>query len=371
MALLKTALIVEYGYVRLLLFKKKNGVFAYYDEERVDYDGFNEKGFVNPDDVFYKIQNLYDKAKVYGRIDKRALVVLPGAFFKYAVAEQDAPVSSGTVTANDVKNLVESCGARLPSYEAVQKRPLAFKTFANPVIVNPVGEKADRLRVVTSVEYLRLGIKEIFDNCAKRLDKYFTYTSFGAVASKKADKERRLSERIIIIFADGNIDVVLSKDGVPVDVRSDMFGSRHVLYSLAEGMRCPDDEAEEVMLGANLNLNFSDGDVYRLGSKEYSVADVNTFLAEAFIYLGGEVKKCIDSMETEKEPVICLTGSAICAVRGIKELFEDETGAEITVLKSNSINLEGCGNYVASAVGEYMSECESDVSLKDKIFGRK
>lgn len=368
----KSALIVEYGYMRLLLFVKKNGVFTYFNEEITDYDGFYFDGFKNPDDVFYKIQQLFSAVQRYGAVEKNSIVVLPGAFFKYGVDERDVRIVSGTVTKNDVEALLASCGARLQGYEAVARMPLTFRTLLNPAVDNPVGEKADRLRVTASVEYLKSGIKELFDNCARRLGKSFQFTSFGSLAAKKSEKEAHCAERTIVLLADGNIDVVACRGGVPVDVKSDMLGARHVCYSLAEELECSDEVAEEIAMGANLNLNFSPSDVYVFGRDEFSVSKVNTCMADAFIYLGGEIRNCIDGLPSEGTPAIFLTGSKMCEVRGVREIFEDETGKDIKLLQSDVLNLEGCADYVASAIIEVFKE--ESVSHGDKlrsVFGGK
>ncbi|MDY4654717.1 MAG: hypothetical protein SO386_00565 [Eubacteriales bacterium] len=372
---LKSALIVEYKYMRLLLFVRKNGVFSYFHEERIDYDGFNGNGFINPDDVFSKIQHVYADAERYGSIDKHAVVVLPGVFFKYARAEQDTVIESGAVTENDVRTIISLCGTRLPSFEIVQKRPIIYKTLSNPYINNPIGQKADRLKLIASIEYLRLGIKELFDTSAKRLGKIFEYTSFGAEIAAKAEKTAHLPERIIITLADGNIDVALCNGGVPVKGCSDMLGAKHVCYSLAEELGVDDATAEEIANGMNLNLNFTDRDFYYVGGEKYSVSKVNSCVAEAFIYLAGEVKKYIDEMcEDETPPPVFLTGSSLCSVRGVKDVFEDETGCEITILDSETLNLTGCGNYVAAAVCESTKTIDTVDKIKQKlksIFGSK
>ncbi len=371
---LKSALIVEYKYMRLLLFVRKNGDFSYFHEERINYDGFNENGFINPDDVFSKIQHVYADAEKYGSIDRHAVVVLPGIFFKYGRAEQDTVIASGAVTENDVKTVISLCGTRLPSFEIVQKRPIAYNTLSNPYIDNPVGQKADRLKLIASIEYLRLGIKELFDTSAKRLGKIFEYTSFGAEIAAKADKTVHLSERIIITLSDGNIDVALCNGGVPVKGCSDLLGAKHVCYSLAEEMGVDDATAEEIANGMDLNLNFTDDDFYYFGGEKYSVAKVNTYVAEAFIYLAGEVKKYIDEICEEETPPVFLTGSSLCSVRGVKDIFEDETGCEITVLYSETLNLTGCGNYVAAAVCESTKAVDTLYKIKQKlksIFGSK
>lgn len=371
---LKSALIVEYKYIRLLLFIRKNGEFSYFHEERINYDGYNGSGFLNPDDVFSKIQHVYADAEKYGSIDKRAIVVLPGVFFKYGQAEHNIVIDNGTVTENDVKTIIGLCGARLPSFEIVQKRPIVYKTLSNPHINNPIGQKADRLKLIASIEYLGLGIKELFDTSAKRLGKIFEYTSFGAEIATKAEKTSHLSEMIIIALADGNVDVALCNGGVPVKGCSDMLGAKHVCYSLAEELGVDDDAAEEIARGMNLNLNFTAEDFYYIGGEKYSVAKVNVCIAEAFIYIAGEVKKHIDEICEDETPPVFLTGSSLCSVRGVKDIFEDETGCEITVLDSETLNLTGCGNYVAAAVCESTKAVNTVDKIKQKlrsIFGSK
>lgn len=349
---LKSALIIEYEYMRLLLFTQKQGVFTYFDEKRIKYDGFDSNGFINPDDVFSKIQSLYSEAKHIGGTDKSAEVVLPGAFFKYAVADNDLAIQSGVIGQGDIDSILADCGARLPSFEAVQKRPLFFKTISDPVVDNPIGQKSDRLKVKASVEYLRLSVKELFDNCAKRLGKEFSYTSYGAEIAAKADRDNHCSQRIIVALAGGSIDIVSCFGGVPTASMSDVLGADHVCYSLAEELRLEDGVAREVLHGVNLNLNFTDKDKYYIAGETYSVAVVNTCVAEAIIYLASETKKAIDAIIEEELPPVFLTGSELCSVRGVKDLFEDETGAEITVLNSSTLNLKGCDNYLAAALCE-------------------
>ncbi len=345
---LKSTLILEHDFIRLLLFKKSNGIFTYFDKVEVGYEGFSAKGFVNPDDTFSKIQSLFAEGERYGRIEKNSLVILPGMYFKYADIEEDVTLGGSTVSNNDVINLLKKCDARLPSYEKVQVTPLKYKTATNPNLYNPVGEKTERLRVLASVELLKTGLKELFDNCAKRLKKKFYYTSPLTVIAKKTYFDKIDSNRIVIYFADGHIDVGVFSGGVNVLSKSDLFGCKYLSEGLSYELDCDIDVAEKIALGSNLNLNFSSKDKYYFGTG-FSVSQVNSLLAEGIIYIAKEVRECILGLTEEKFPIY-MAGSDLCQVRGIKELFEDEIGRDITLLKGKEHNQESCAKYFIEAL---------------------
>lgn len=354
MSRLTSVLNIEYGTIKLVLFEKKNASFVYYAEKFLYYDGFDGNGFINPEDVFKKIQDLFAICQnEYGNIDKKVTALLPGVFYRFGIAERDKVIESGIVTDRDAESILSECGVRLPGYEATERIPLYYKSFSNPVMYSPVGEKTDRLYVTASVGYLRKDIKELIDNCAKRIGREFEYLSVCTAAAAKADNALVKGEdRIIVIFSEGHTDVALCKGVAATDVRSDLWGTRHVVYALSDKLGIDEELSAMLLKSINLNLAFNGNDSYNLAGTAFSVQEVNTRIVETLQYFAKEIKKCVLDMTAESEPPIYLTGSELCQRRGVREIFEDEIGRSVVLLKSEVLNLEGCKNYVTASYNE-------------------
>lgn len=371
MSRLTSVLIVEYGNIRLVLFEKKNASHMYFAERSLPYDGFDDRGFFNPEDVFSKVQRLFDICQEdCGALDSVSTVLLPGAFYKFGLCERDEAVPGGTVTEKDVSSLLAGCGARLPGCEATERIPLYFKSFSNPVMFRPVGEKTDRLYVTASVGYLMLSIKELFDNCAKRMGRRFICVSYCAAAAAEADRRFvKGGEKVIVVFGDGHTDVIMCKGVAPVDVRSDLWGERHVRLALADLTDTDEATGSLLLKNINLNLSFDDGDKYRLPGVSFSVKEINSRVIETLQYFAKAVAKCVNELCGEIEPAIYLTGCALCQRRGVKEIFEDEIGREVNVISSDSLNLEGCADYLVAAAMKSMDN-NARQSVSEKIAAR-
>lgn len=356
---LTSVLTVDYSVIRLVLFEGKDR--RYFAEKFLAYDGFGDKGFHNPEDVFIKIQRLFKTCEEeYGFIDRRTTVLLPGIFYRYGVFDADIAIPNGTVTESEVNALLDSCGVSLPGYTATEKEALNYKSFTNPVMTDPIGEKTDRLYLTASVGYLMDPIKELIDNCAKKLGRYFDIRSYCSVVAAKSDAElTKGGQRVIIILSSGHTDVVLTKGAVAVDVRSDLWGETHVKSALSDLTGLDDHGVDRLLKQTDLNIFFDNDDMYYIDGKPYPVAEVNALIIEAMQYYAKEIAKLIADMLGENKLALYLTGSSVCENRGVKELFEEELGQDLNVIRSEVLNLEGCADYVTAAAQKTDSGKES------------
>ena len=65
-------------------------------------------------------------------------------------------------------------------------------------------------------------------------------------------------------------------------------------------------------------------------------------------YYAGLALNVISGITIEHTAQFFLTGSDICAQRGVREIFCKKLGRDVEILDSGSLNLTGCGNYIAS-----------------------
>lgn len=359
--------------IRCVLFSEGKDRSVFFAEKSIEYDGFSDTGFANPEDVFLKVERLVHSAESEnGVVVKRVCCALPSDFFRYGVTEKDLAINGGVVTEKDVKNLLDHCAVGLPGYTVVEKLPLYYKSFNAPYMVDPVGQVAERLYVTASCGYLESRIKELFDNCAKKLKKEFVLNSYAMLAAKRLDHDfLKGVRRAVILFTEGYLDVALCEGSVPVEVRSIAWGESSVRDALAQLLSCDKETRDLVFKRVNLNLAFEDGDRYRIVGKEYSVKEVNSLVIEAIEYFAREVKKMLADLPKE-DVVVYLTGCDLCENRGVKELFEDELGKDVYVAIGKEPNIEGCKNYILSAyaVGTDNGNDKSK-GLFQKIFYRR
>ena len=365
MSVLTSVLEVCFSKLRLVLFQRRNGQTFYFAEKCLPYDGFTEVGFSAPEDVFSKIQQLFDLCESeYGSIDSVANVVLPGVFYKFSVNERSISINGGIVTEKDIADLNGKSEVRLPGYEDTEIIPLYYKSFGNPMTLEPLGERTDKLFLTSSIGYLKLPIKELFDNCAKRLGRTFVYTSCCSAAAAKADNDLVKGEgRIIVILADGYIDVALCKGAAPVDVRTELYGDRQVYMYLEDCFKLDISVAKTVAIGANLNLPEETSLDYSIGESTIHANEVNGCIAEILTHYAKLVRDCIEDLTEGEAFPICLTGSDLCLTRGVREIFENQLGRKVLVLKSEVNNLEGCADYMVSS----FINSDKKVTLQTKI----
>ncbi|MBR1746946.1 MAG: hypothetical protein IJ735_01900 [Clostridia bacterium] len=358
--------------IRAVLFSVLIGQNSYYTEKRMDYDGFDEKGFKNPEDVFLKIERLVKSIEEdNGVVVKKVYCAVPSVFFRYGIVEKDIAIESGTVTEKDIDALLTTDPVGLPSYYVAETLPLYYRSFNNPVIQDPVGQVTDRLYATVSCGYLNSHVQELFDNCAKKLKKVFIPDSFVMLAAKRLDHDYTKGvRRTVVVFCEGHTDVAICEGAVPVDVRSVPWGESSIREGIKELVACDEKTCDMIMKRLNLNLACADGDVYRLQGKEYSVEKLNGLAVEAVDFFAGQVKSLVSEM-TKEDGVTFMTGSAFCANRGVKELFEDTLGKDVFVASSSAPHLQGCENYVLSAYTLREEKTGRSAGSIFKIFNRR
>ena len=359
--------------IRCVLFSEGKERSVYLGEKVMEYDGFSDTGFANPEDVFLKVERLVLSVESeYGVAVKKVCCALPCDFFRYGVREKDLAFAQGEViTDKAVNTLLDLCAVGLPGYAVVEKLPLFYKTFNAPYMTDPVGQTADRLYVTASIGYLEARVKELFDNCEKKLKKEFVLNSCAMLAAKRLDHDfLKGVRRVLVLFTEGYVDVALCEGSVPVEVRTIPWGESSVRDALTELLSCDAETRDLILRRVNLNLAFEEGDRYRIVGKEYPVKDINSLVIEAVEYFAKEVKKLLADMPAD-DAVFYLTGCDLCENRGVKELFEDELGKDVFVAVSKEPNLEGSKNYILSAYAVGNQGNDKSKGLIYKIFNRR
>lgn len=359
--------------IRAILMKESRASFSFVAQKTIDYAGLTEYGFVNPEDVFLKVERLVKGIEAdCGCTVKKVYCALPTEFFRYRVAEKDLPVPEGVVTNKEVKAILDSCVTTIPGYVAVEKLPIYYKCFNNPYMTDPVGQLTDRLYVTASCGYLLSDVKELFDNCAKKIKKEFIVDSFALLAAKRLDYDYLKNvRRIVILFTEGHTEIALCEGAVPVDAKTIPWGESTVLTAITELLGCEKQQAEKLLSRINLNIAYNEDDQYHVEGETYSVKEVNSLAVEAVDYYAKEVKKMLSTL-VKDDGVFFLTGSDFCLNRGVKELFEDQLGKDVFVATSSEPNLEGCANYVLSAYAiKYIPNDNKSEGLFQKIFNRR
>ena len=346
-----SVLCVENGLIRLVLSERSEAGYVFYAENSVPFSGFDNEGFRSSEEVFEKIRSLYaDTENRYGLTEDRAFVLLPGIFYNYDLVENQIRIDGGTVTEKDVQKLLSSCGKEVRGHLPVERTPIFYKSFYNPIMYDPIGEKTDSLYVTASVGYLRPAVKELFDNCAKRCLKNFEYCSFPTAVAHNAARFLPEGDKIFIVFGRGHTDIASCSGRSPIAVTSRFFGYNDVIYSVTDLLNCTDDFADGLIMQSNLNLAFTPELKYSFLGNHFPVREVNTRIIETLLYIASVIAETVNAYSGEKETPVYLTGSDICSIRGVKEIFEDQIGREIEILTSDAINLEGCKNFTLAGL---------------------
>lgn len=352
-----SALIIEYGFIKLVFYENKNGQAVYYGEKTIEYSGFSESGFNNPEDVFGKIQKLFETSeKQFGRTDRVTKVVIPGLFYRYKIISREVATNDGTVKKKDIDALFAGCDENVFGYEAVEQTAVSYETAISAETLEPLGEKTYMLKGNISVGYLKLAVKELFDNCAKRMGRIFEYTSFICPVAACAEKMLGANDyRIIILIADGHTDIGIAKGRAPLQMRSVCYGEGEVVMAIAQMLNCGDAVAKRLLRHANVYIDCESGitENYYSGGLAYPVEKVNLAILQTVMPICAEIKATLDEMTNDDLPVF-VTGSQLCGIRGIKEVLTEElhTKSNVELLLSDAVNAEGCENFIVAALAD-------------------
>lgn len=365
--------------LRLLAFKKSGDFFQHIHTLSANYDGADYKSFNKPDKLFSIIQDLFCKlAEKVKFLPSKVYVVLPQTFIITSVAESEVSIGGKQITKRDVDMLCAKCESPDMDYIVIDYTPISFKSINNPIMLNPIGEECSKLYGTVSVICLEKRIKEFFDTSAKSLKKTFLYVGESNVSIEKADKDINLpgAVRLLINIREEHTSINLCKGKAVLTTKYVDWGANHIVYALQDLLKIGYLQAKSLLFKLNLNVNCIDTDVYILNDgdtlAEYNMKAINKRVVDTLNYIADNIKSEIIALKLENSLPIYVTGSDVCKVRGVKEIFNNALGGEmLTILEPKRINYELAGDYpLVSQLEKIQTNTSSSIGFYQNTSGR-
>lgn len=366
-----TVLEVNTVSLRLIAFTRSDDFFRSVASIETSYAGISDNKFLKPDQLFSTIINMF--TELNGKIkylSNKVYVSLPQSFIHSNVAQSDVAVLSKQVKQSDVDNLCKKCDCNDANYTITDYTPITFKSLNYPVMFNPIGQSCDKLYGKIACVSMEKRSKEFFDAVAKSLKKSFTYAGESNAVIDKLDRDLNIpgAIRLLVNIRDELISVCLCKGKAIVASQTVEWGANHVYYALQDLLKIKLPLAKNLAKKLNLNVNCAADDIYVINDGdnllEYNMKAINDRVAETLVFIADSVKKAISSFKIEGALPIYITGSDVCMIRGVKEIFTNGIGGEmIDILSTDRVNYDTAKDYVLIA------QLEKILNEKSKAYG--
>ena len=342
----------------------KNGQLYKIFEKEVNYLGMTELFFVDPEDLYQKINGLVDSCLALDgvKIDEIYLII-SNKFFRTTLENQSISINGDYVTQFDIDDILNNAKVEIDDCDFLQIKPIAFSTSNgndNTYILNPLYQRTNTLNVIAVNIGILKNINEFFIDIERKLQiKFIIDSNVDYVLDNiqreiltKRPKQPCLSPKILINFNDTTIDVVYAEMNSQINSRIVKYGTIRFVQLLAEEFNISEDVAK--MLFSHINFNIQGAETYVVTKDkiyEFEAQKVNFYVEKFLSVICAEILKELNIMIKEANLSIYITGSALLKLRGIDRLFMDYLQTkEITFIGDNFFEWDGFENYAVIGV---------------------
>ena len=318
-----------------------NNTFKVKGYKEVEYDGFFEGKFLNPE----KLPSIFDL--IVGELElqreriNKMYIGVPAEFSSVSVVEETLNFGlRRKVKKQDVDSLFYLAGEKSKSgeVEVVSVSPLSF-TLDGLSSLEPIGESATTITAKLSIIYANREFIELFNSIASGLDfEVVEYISEPlAQAQYIVPKEKREDVALLVDGGDLTTSIAFIKgDGLSA-LASVSRGGGFITNDLSEAFDLSMSEADRLKKQIVLSIKGGQNDIYELTTDlgqttKISLNFANEVVAYRIEELAEVISKCLQMNYSQFESYlpIYLTGGGISKIKGGRDYLAKCLGRNVT-----------------------------------------
>ena len=343
-----------------------NETFKVKGYKEVEYDGFFEGKFLNPERLPVICEQIVRDFELQTEQIDKMYIGVPAEFSSVTVVEESINLGNRRkVRKNDIDSLFYLAGEKSKSgeVEVVSVSPLSF-TLDGLSSLDPVGESGATVSAKLSIIYVNREFIEMFNSIAAGLNfETVEYISEPlAQAQYIIPKEKREDFALLVDGGDLTTSVAFIKGDGLNGLSSVSRGGGFITNDLAEAFELTMSEADRLKRQIVLSIKGDQHDFYELSTDEGKTTKISlNFANEVVAYRIEELAEVIakllqmNSSQFDSYIPIYLTGGGIAKIKGGRDYLAKCLGRNI--------------NYGTPSVpGKEKTEFASIYSLVDKAL---
>ena len=341
---------------------------------RSNYNGFDEKGWYEPDTikkaVFDAITQVENKTE--SKI-KEIYVGVPGAFCAVASSESSISFQSKKkLDRQDVQDLVAKadifdCGSDLAPLGG---KPVYFVLDGGIKCFDIVGTIATKVSALVSFSFMKNHFRQsIAPILLEKGIKKVTYVNACEAQAMYIENSMYINGYSIIVDI-GHITTNVSLVGGKglLFAKTFALGSGYLASDLMQVMGLDYNFAMNVLSKINLNLDIHDGDAYSVNGRMVDAKRVNEVVKARVEQIAEHIVKSFRYCDKEipTNTVIVLTGGGLTYIRGGADTLSAALGKPVKVY--SSANPQTNHNEYTSCFGLIYTACTEQKNSKKNLF---
>ncbi|MBQ8909271.1 MAG: hypothetical protein IJY90_03200 [Clostridia bacterium] len=322
--------------------KGLNNTFAVKGYKEIEYDGFYEGEFLNPDKLLAVFSEVIKEFQPYLDKIKKMYIGVPAEFSSVAVTDMSINLGERRrVKKDDIDSLYYMAGetSKNAEVEVVSVSPISFDIDGRTTL-EPVGDFGTNLCGKLSVIYASKVFIDLFNDVAAQLGfQYVEYISdVLAQAQFILPKEKQDEVSLLIDAGDITTSIAFVQGNGVSALTSFSRGGGFITNDLSEAFELSIKDAEKLKKQVVLSVKGKPTDCYEIPGEAGNMERImQSFANEVVAYrideLAEVVSKCIQDFSDEHLSYlpIYLTGGGISKIKGGRDYLAKCLGRNITL----------------------------------------
>lgn len=325
--------------------KGVNNTFNIRGTGEVEYSGFYDGEFVEPEGLYSAIEGAIYKAQTNSGVEIKNLYVGVPAEFSYNVSKK-ATVSFNKRIKIGVEEIyaffdLAAQGLDVKNNVIINRSPIYFMLDDNRKCMEPKGQVSSKLSGEVSFVFAENNFIQIIDKILKNLNiENITYVSNAlAEAIYLLDPEVRDTGAILIDCGYITTSIAFVKGDGLLGLNAFSLGGGHITADINQVLNISYKDAEVLKRKVVLSLDATDDDFYEITSDTGIVSPVsakltNEIVASRLEMIANLISRSLANLKGDYTGYlpIYLTGGGICYLKGGKDYLSKAIGSNIEII---------------------------------------
>lgn len=315
-----------------------NKNFIIYGKSDIDYSGFADGEFFEPDTLQEKIGKAIENVELATKFSIKELTVGVPSEFCYSTTKK-INVTFATRKKLTKELIDEIYGSSLEHNDAYT--PISIKPIYNILdngkkLINVSNQKSTKITSFVNVIYARNEFVELFNKALAGLGILKVNYVCSALCEINYLLGELPTEAMIIDIGYLTTSVAVAKGAGLLNLFSFSQGGAHIMSDLAECLNITYKEAEDLKRSVILTLQPTTNDYYEtsnVGKTRKIVTKIaNEIVCDRLDTIAYTINACLEKCDIQDYMTIYLTGGGISQIKGAKDFLSEKIGQNIGLI---------------------------------------
>lgn len=340
--------VIDFGSSKISVMIGESGVnntFNIKGTGEVDYAGFINGEFVEPDKLYEAVASCIVKAETNSGLKITKLHIGVPAEFSYVVNKNCSLAFNKRTKINEEQVCklfdIASKDVKDDKSTVISRSPIYFLLDDNRKVIDPKGEVTTRLSGSVCLIFADNKFIDTVDNIAKTIGitEVVYVSSTLAEGMYLLDPEKRDNGAILVDVGYLTTSVAYVKGDGLIDLNKFSVGGGHITADICQVLKISFKEAETLKRKVVLSIMANDNDFYEISSNgsimPVSAKLTNEIVASRLDMIVGLINRCLIKMRGNNYIPVYITGGGVCFLKGGKDFISKGIGENVEVLTSN------------------------------------